>query len=100
MRKKVCHDFLWILGFKKGEKISFDEVDCVFITSTSQGQEWGPVSVRFHNKVSVYYAFIKFSDGSKMMLKEATYKPDLKKEVRQFARKINVELKDFTLANN
>ncbi len=98
-KRKFCHDYLWILGFKKGKKVHFDTIEYIFITSSSQSQEWGSVSARFHGKTSTYYAFLKLSNDKKMMLKESYFYDDLRKEIRTFARNINVEVRDLTQEN-
>lgn len=60
-RERYFKEYLWICGFKSGEKFKFQEYECVVINSTKANFEYGNIAVRRYGVEQLYKGFIKFT---------------------------------------
>ncbi len=93
---KVYHDYLWILGFKTGDKGKFENIEYVFIKKITVTQKMNLQSLSSTVKKEVYDGYLKFSEKDKIHLMTRDSKKDLIEKLRAISRLLNVRIMDFS----
>jgi hypothetical protein len=94
---KVCHDYLWILGLKNGEKLKFEKIEYLFIKKKKVSQT---MSIRVASSTirsEVYDGYLKFSETEKIHLMTKDNKKDLLDKLRIISSALKVKIVDYSL---
>lgn len=99
LKSKQYREYIWILGFRKGEEISFDSIQYLFIKDFR-------ISETFNSRVNSstivrneFRGFVKFSEESKIHI---VTKDDYEKmviQLKKLAKQFDVGLVDYTFGN-
>lgn len=94
--KKVYHDYLWILGFRNGERGNFEFIDCLFVRKSrvSQKMQLRAASSTVHKEI--YDGYLKFSDERKIHLLTADDKESVLKFLKEAGSRLNTKVVDHT----
>ena len=97
LKKKVYRDYLWILGFRKGDHRSFETIEYIFIKTNNvrQTMNFETISSTIHKEV--FDGYLKFSENNKVHLMTSDSKKNLLSKVEPIAKKLCVEIVDYTL---
>src|SRR5688572_12016585 len=94
--KKVYHDYLWIAGFKNGEKKKYDVIEYVFIKKSSVSQTMHLRVASSTIRKEVYDGYVKFSTDEKVHLLTLDSKGDLMSRLKAIASQLRVRLIDYS----
>ena len=95
-KNKVYRQYVWLLGLKRGEKVSFETIEYVFVKKNKVQQS-------MHSRVStttvhseVYEGFLRFSEKDKIHLITSSKKGPLVKKLITIAGQLNVQILDYS----
>ena len=90
------HDYLWILGFRKGTFRYFDTIEFLFISRSkaSQGLNLWPQSTTVEEEL--FDGYIKLSKKHTLHILTKNSKKAALKEIQPLAKKMGLRLVDFT----
>lgn len=89
-------EYIWLLGFKIGEKISFSSVDYWYLTQTKTAQNYGLWYLRNHVKGYHYNLYLKLDDHTKLFIRESHSKKKLLDLLKRLNANQKIQIKDFT----
>lgn len=94
LNEKTCFDYIWFLGFKKGEKFTFDEVTRVnmYKNSVSQRLNSRGSSSTFH--YTLYKGVIIFDNNRTVYVGESKDKDKMLDKLQGIAVKLHAEVKE------
>lgn len=92
--KKTYHDYLWILGFRNGERGTFESVDYLFVRKSkiSQKMQLRAASSTMHKEV--FDGYLKLSGHHKIHLITNDDKESTVKFLKEKAALLNVPVMD------
>jgi hypothetical protein len=90
--QKIYKEYLWIMGFKKGEDVSFQKIEFIYLNKLNIKSGYGYVS-RINVNDTIYKGFIKLSDAEPVFIGESKNEQKLIKKVERISRDINIELR-------
>ncbi len=93
-QKKTYHDYLWILGFRSGERGTFEFIDCLFVRKSrvSQKMQLRAVSSTVHK--DIYDGYLKLSGDRRIHLLAADDKDTVVKFLKSAAGRLDVRVMD------
>ncbi len=93
MKSHTYFDFTSVIGFKFGERKSFDGIEKAFINKTSYTQQlhgYGPNS--YNKKSHVAKAYVKFLNGEKLFLVSDEDEKELIDRIQPILKKLDTRL--------
>lgn len=94
LERKTFQEYVWVAGFKSGDKKTFETIEYLYITK-------GTISQTMHSKVSsstfwkeVYNGFLKFSEEQKIHLFEDERKDHLIEKLKVISKELNLDIVD------
>ncbi|MDH5599578.1 MAG: hypothetical protein OEY34_10665 [Cyclobacteriaceae bacterium] len=96
LKNKKYHDYLWILGFKSGEKGHFDSIESIYITKSRVTQKLNHRSLSNVVQKQVYNGYIKFSGNEPVHIITKDSKAKVEEKVRELAEGIKMGVKDYS----
>jgi hypothetical protein len=98
VEKKTYHDYLWILGFRKGERGTFESLDCLFVRKSrvSQKMQLRAVSSTVHKEI--FDGYLKLSGDRRIHLLTADDKDSVVKFLKSVAARLDVKVMDYCSA--
>jgi hypothetical protein len=93
---KTFHDYLWVLGWKVGEKGTFDSLEYVFIKRANVSQTVHSIVASTTLKKEVYDGYLKFSNGKTVHLLTKDSREALLAKLLVMAKKLQTTLVDYT----
>jgi hypothetical protein len=93
---KVYHDYLWILGFRSGEKGRFNTLEYIFIKKSSVSQTMRMRVASSTIQKEVFDGYLKFSDQHKIHLLTLESKENLINRLKFMASSLKTRLIDYS----
>lgn len=93
---KAYHDYLWILGFRHGERGTFENIEYLFIKKSAFTQT---MSVRVASSTirkEVYDGYLKFSERDKIHLLTMDSKEQLLAKLSPVATQLKTRVIDYS----
>lgn len=93
---KVYHDYLWILGFRSGEKGKFNTLEYIFIKKSNVSQTMRMRVASSTIQKEVFDGYLKFSDQHKIHLLTLDSKDKLIDKLEFMAASLKTRLIDYS----
>ena len=93
---KVYHDYLWILGFRSGEKGKFNTLEYIFIKKSNVSQTMRMRVASSTIQKEVFDGYLKFSDQHKIHLLTLDSKENLINRLKFMASSLKTKLIDYS----
>ena len=93
---KSFHDYIWILGIKRGEKGKFETVEYLFIKTSKVSQTMYLESLSTTIRKDVFDGYLKFSADNKIHLMTLDSKDELIRKLRVIAEKLKARIIDYS----
>lgn len=93
---KVYHDYLWILGFRIGEKGKFNTLDYLFIKKSNVSQTMRLRVASSTIQKEVFDGYLKFSDQHKIHLLTLDSKENLINKLKFIAALLKTRIIDYS----
>ncbi len=93
--QKRYHDYLWMLGFKKGEWRSFEKVEYFFIKKRNASQTMHMKSITNTVHKPVYDGYLRFSEDNKVFIATFEDKAKLIAKLKPLADQLGVDVIDY-----
>lgn len=93
---KVYHDYLWILGYRNGEKGRFNMIEYIFIKKSGISQTMRLRVASSTIQKEVFDGYLKFSDQHKIHLLTLDNKENLIKKLEYIASSLKTRLIDYS----
>lgn len=93
---KVYHDYLWILGFRNGEKGKFNTLEYVFIKKSNVTQTMQLRVASSTIRKEVFDGYLKFSEHHKIHLLTMDSKENLIKKLKNISIRLKVRIIDYS----
>jgi hypothetical protein len=94
--QKVYHDYLWIVGFKSGEKKKFSSIEYVFIKKSSVSQTMQLRVASSTIRKEVFDGYVKFSPDEKVHLLTLDSKEEVMARLKEISGQLSVKLVDYS----
>lgn len=94
--QKVYRDYLWILGFRNGEKRRFERIEYLFIKTNNVSQTMNMKVASSTIRKEVYDGYLKFSENEKVHLITKDSKKDLVARLRPISEALNIKIIDYS----
>src|SRR5687768_3339232 len=94
--KKIYHDYLWMLGFRMGEKKKFNAIEYVFIKKSNVSQTMRMRIASSTIRKEVFDGYVKFSGDEKVHLLTLDSKGDLMSRLKTIASQLRLRLIDYS----
>jgi hypothetical protein len=93
---KIFLDYVWILGFRRGDLKRFETIEYIFIKTSkvSETMQARIASTTIHKEV--FDAFLKFSEEEKIHLMTMDDKNDLIQKLKPMSEKLHSKIFDYT----
>lgn len=99
LEQKHYHDYLWVLGYKKGEWKSFEGIDYFFIKKHNATQTMHMKSITNTVRRPVYDGYLRFSEKHKIFIASFEKKNKLLAKLEPIAAALSVEIVDYDADN-
>jgi len=96
LKNKIYHDYLWILGFRIGEKGKFDSVEYLFIKSSNASQTMNLRVASSTIQKEVFDGYLKFSEHKKIHLLTMDSKESLLRKLNSISKLLKVAVLDYS----
>jgi len=93
---KVYHDYLWILGFRSGEKGKFNTLEYIFIKKSNISQTMRMRVASSTIQKEVFDGYLKFSDQHKLHLLTLDSKENLINKLKFMATLLKTTVIDYS----
>jgi len=93
--KGILHDYLWILGFRKGHKIDINEIDYLYLTKSKYAREYG-FFPRAYEHGFHFNGYIKLKDEEKLMVGYSKSKKRMRRKLEQISKFLKLEIRDYS----
>jgi len=93
---KEYFEYLWILGFKNGEKGKFENIEYLFIKKKKVSQKMNSRASSTIIRSEVYDGYLKFSEENKIHVSTQSTKEKLMNQLSPIASVLNVKIVDYT----
>jgi hypothetical protein len=94
--KKEFHDYLWILGFKHGEKGKFKEIQYLFVKPCYVSQTMRLRAASSTVKKVTYDGYLRLSETEKIHLMTRDDKETVLEYLHKIAAKLHVRVIDYS----
>ena len=96
MNNKIIHEYIWILGNKRGKPKPFNDLQYIFINTTKMRQTMSSWGSRVHyNQYDEYLAYLKLNSGKKYLLTRSKNHESLVNKMKQISVKLNIPFKEM-----
>ncbi len=95
LREENLHDYLWILGFRKGETIDIAEIDYLYLTKSKYSREYG-FFPRAYEYGHLYNGYIKLKNEEKRMICYGKSKDRILTKLHLISKALNLEIKNYS----
>lgn len=96
---KAFFDYVWILGFKKGDHGKFEKIEYLFIKKSRISQKMNHLAGSAIVQKEVYDGYLKFSDREKIHLMTTDSKNALVKKLSVISNALKVRIMDYSEGN-
>lgn len=96
LNAKAYHDYLWILGFRYGERGTFENVEYLFIKKSAFTQTMRLRVASSTIRKEVYDGYLKFSEQEKIHLLTMDKKEQLLARLRPVATQLKTRVIDYS----
>ena len=93
---KTYHDYVWILGFRNGEKGKFSAIEYLFIKNSNVTQTMRLRVVSSTIRKEVFKGYIKFSEHDKIHLLTMDSKERLIKKMKAISARLKIRVIDYS----
>jgi hypothetical protein len=93
---KAYHDYLWILGFKHGERGTFERIEYLFIKKSIHTQTMQLRVASTTIRKEVFDAYLKFSEREKVHLLTMDSKEQLLARLAPVAAQLKTQVIDYS----
>jgi hypothetical protein len=93
---KTYHDYLWIAGFKNGEKGVFHQIEYLFINKSKVKETMQLRVASSAIQREVFNGYLKFSEQDKVHLLTLDSKESLIKKIKGIASQLKVDVVDYS----
>ena len=94
--KKTFREYLFVAGFKVGDKKKYSAFDEIFIRSHSFSQTVNSRAQTRTFQSVMYKGFVKFSDHDKVLVAENQFKNKVIKKLGKVSKALNLEISDYS----
>jgi hypothetical protein len=94
LNKQILHDYLWILGFRKGERLETSEIDYLYLTKSKFSREYG-FFPRAYEYGYLFNGYIKLKNDDKLMVGYSKRKDAILKKLKRISSVLHLEIKDY-----
>jgi len=99
MDSKTYHDYLWILGMKRGEKGKFNTIEYLFIKKSMVTETMRLRVATTTIEKEIFDGYLKFSDQDKIHLLTMDSKENLINRMKSMAASLHVRILDYSEGN-
>lgn len=92
----VYHDYLWLLGMKKGKKYEFKKIDNLILSKHTYKQRLNSRGSSTVIEYDLYKGFIVFDDDNKVLIGESKRKIKIEKRISKLKKELTVTVLDTT----
>ncbi|MFC2124100.1 hypothetical protein ACFLU5_04745 [Bacteroidota bacterium] len=92
---RKLHDYLWISGFRKGEKIDITEIDYLYLTKSKYSREYG-FFPRAYEYGYLYNGYSKLKNEEKLLIGYSKKKDSILRKLERISKELNLEIKDYS----
>jgi len=96
LSNKAYHDYVWFLGFRSGEKGTFNAIEYLFIKKSNVSQTMNLRVASSTIQKEVYDGYLKFSGQEKLHLLTKDSKEDLIKKMKSISGSLKTSLVDYS----
>ena len=93
---KVYSDYVWVLGFKRGDWDRFERVEYLFIKRNRMRQNLNSMMSTQTIHIAVYDGYLRISEKNKIHLLTSRNKEAVMKKLKALASILNVDILDYT----
>ncbi len=93
---KAYHDYIWFLGFRRGEKGKFKAIEYLFIKRSSVNQTMHLRVASSTIRKEVFDGYLKFSEQDKIHLLTMDSKERLIKKLKHISTLLKVSVVDYS----
>jgi hypothetical protein len=97
LKDRSYHDYLWILGFRHGEKGRFDQIDYLFLKVSKVSQSMHLRAASSTITKHVIDAYIRLTPDKKIHLFTKDSKHDVIVRLKDLARMLGTRIIDYTV---
>jgi hypothetical protein len=95
-KKKTYREYLWVMGYKKGTRKTYQELDYIYIQKNVERQTMHLRAVTTTIEKEIFDSFLKLSDQRNIHLKSDEDRRRLLHNIRPIANKLELEIYDYT----
>ncbi|MEQ8712667.1 MAG: hypothetical protein RIC80_06600 [Cyclobacteriaceae bacterium] len=95
LSQKKYHDYLWMLGFKKGEWRSFENIEYFFIKQRKASQKMNTMYISSIAHNIIYDGYLRFSEDNKVFIATFEDKAKLIAKLKPLADQLGVDVIDY-----
>jgi hypothetical protein len=96
MSARKFHDYVWVLGFKKGEHGQFETIDYLFIKKKMVSQTISARVASTTIRKDVYDGYLRFSEENKIHLLTSDSKSAVVSLLKTVSATLNIKVIDYT----
>jgi len=93
---KEYFEYLWILGFKNGEKGKFENIEYLFIKKAKVSQKMNSRASSTTIRSEVFDGYLKFSEENKIHISTQSTKEKLMNQLTPIASVLRVKIIDYS----
>jgi len=94
--KKTFREYLFVAGFKIGDKKKYSALDEIFIRSRKFSQRVNSRAQTRTFQSVMYRGFVKFSDHDKVLVAESQFKKKVINKLEKVSKTFNLQISDYT----
>ncbi len=91
MREKKYKEYYWILGFKKGEKLPYEQLEFIYINEVQMASGYGYVT-RINISSNYYKGYIKLLNEEPIFIGESKHEKKIMQKAQRLADTLNLEI--------
>ena len=95
LEKGTLHDYLWILGFRKGDKIDTKQIDYLYMTKSKYSREYG-FFPRAYEYGHFFNGYIKLKNEEKLMVGFSKSKKRMLRKLERISKELKLEIRDYS----
>ena len=90
--RKTYKNYLWLLGYQKGEELTYQQIDYIYINQADMSSGYG-FATRINVTDTVYKAYLKLLDDESIFIGESKKEERLMKKVKKISSALKLEIK-------